>query len=148
MDMNLDMRKQHGFTLIELMVVVAIVAILTTVAYPSYQDYVTRGQLAEGTSTLADMRVRMEQYFQDNRTYVGAPICTTPPTAPTVRYFGFGCAPAATTYTLTATGGTGAVTGFVYTIDQTNQRRTTAVKTGWGSAPVNCWVIRKGGGCS
>ena len=38
--------------------------------------------------------------------------------------------------------------GFAYTLDQTNQRTTTAVKTGWGSAPVNCWVIRKGGSCA
>jgi type IV pilus assembly protein PilE len=145
--MNMKMRIQHGFTLIEVMVVVAIVAILTTVAYPSYQDYITRGQITEGTSTLADMRVRMEQYFQDNRTYVGAPICTTPPAAPTVKHFTFACAPTATTFSLTATG-TGATTGFVYTVDQTNQRRTTGVKTGWGTAPLNCWVIRKGGGCS
>ncbi len=145
--MNLDARKQHGFTLIELMVVVAIVAILTTVAYPSYQDYITRGQLAEGTSTAADMRVRMEQYFQDNRTYVGAPICTTPPAAPAVKYFTFACAPTATTYTITATG-TGTTTGFVYTVNQSNLRRTTGVKTGWGTAPLDCWVIRKGGGCS
>jgi type IV pilus assembly protein PilE len=147
MDMNLDAPKQHGFTLIELMVVVAIVAILTTVAYPSYQDYITRGQLAEGTSTAADMRVRMEQYFQDNRTYVGAPICTTPPAAPAVKYFTFACAPTATTYTITATG-TGTTTGFVYTVNQSNLRRTTGVKTGWGTAPLDCWVIRKGGGCS
>ena len=145
--MNLDARKQHGFTLIELMVVVAIVAILTTVAYPSYQDYITRGQLAEGTSTAADMRVRLEQYFQDNRTYVGAPICTTPPAAPAVKYFTFACAPTATTYTITATG-TGTTTGFVYTVNQSNLRRTTGVKTGWGTAPLDCWVIRKGGGCS
>ena len=145
--MNLDARKQHGFTLIELMVVVAIVAILTTVAYPSYQDYITRGQLAEGTSTAADMRVRMEQYFQDNRTYVGAPICTTPPAAPAVKYFTFACAPTATTYTITATG-TGTTTGFVYTVNQSNLRRTTGVKTGWGTAPLDCRVIRKGGGCS
>ena len=48
----MKIRVQQGFTLIELMVVVAIVGILAAVAYPSYQDYVTRGQIAEGTSTL------------------------------------------------------------------------------------------------
>ena len=142
------MRIQQGFTLIEVMVVVAILGILATIAYPSYSDYVIRGQLVEGSSTLADMRVKMEQYFLDNRTYVGAPICTTPPAAPQVKYFTYTCAtPSATTFSLTATG-TGAVGSFTYTLDQTNQRRTTAVKTGWGSAPLNCWVIRKGGGCA
>jgi type IV pilus assembly protein PilE len=140
------MRKhlQNGFTLIELMVVVAIVAILAAVAYPSYQDYITRGQITEGTSTLADMRVRMEQFFQDNRTYVGAPACTTV----TLRSFTITCAPTTTTYTLTATANTtSAATGFVFTLNEANVRATTAVKSGWGSPQATCWVIRKGG-CS
>lgn len=142
-------RMQQGFTLIELMVVVAILGILAAVAYPSYQDYITRGALAEGTSTLADMRVRMEQFFQDNRTYVGAPICTTPPAAPAVRHFTFTCAPTGTTYTLTATAvTTSSANGFVYTLNERNVRATTGVKSGWGAANPNCWIIRKGGGCS
>ena len=144
--MDMKMRVQQGFTLIEVMVVVAIVGILATVAYPSYQDYVTRGQIAEGTSTLADTRVRLEQFFQDNRTYVGAPICTT---VPTPKNFTIACNTTATTYTVTATAmTTSAANGFVYTINERNVRATTGVKTGWGAANPSCWVIRKGGGCS
>jgi type IV pilus assembly protein PilE len=145
--MDMKMRVQQGFTLIEVMVVVAIVGILATVAYPSYQDYITRGQIAEGLSTTADMRVRMEQYFQDNRTYIGAPACGAQ--LPTPKHFVMSCDPAPTvnTFNIKATGN-GAVTGFVFEVNQLNQRRTTGVKSGWGAAPVNCWVVRKGGGCT
>jgi type IV pilus assembly protein PilE len=144
--MDMKMRVQQGFTLIEIMVVVAILGILATVAYPSYQDYIVRGQITDGTSTLAGMRVRMEQFYQDNRTYVGAPVCGAQKPAP--KNFAVNCTAAtATTYTIEATGN-GAVTGFVYTINEQNIRATTGVKTGWGSANATCWVIRKGGGCS
>src|SRR6266542_902969 len=64
-------RRPRGFTLIEAMITVAIVAILGAIAYPNYVDYITRGRIIEGTSKLSDFRVRMEQYFMDNRTYVG-----------------------------------------------------------------------------
>jgi type IV pilus assembly protein PilE len=139
-------RRQTGFTLIELMIAVAIVAILATVAYPAYTDYTLRGQLAEAHAALADMRVRLEQHFQDNRTYDGAPACNAQ--KPTPKHFTISCATAATTYTVTATGSTGAASAFTFTVNQANQRQTTAVKTGWGTAPVNCWVSRKGGTCS
>jgi len=141
-------RLQLGFTLIEIMVVVAIVAILAATAYPSYQDYVLRGQLAEAHSTLSDMRVRTEQYFQDNRTYLGATSCANAPKPPAVKYFTYDCTNlTATTFTARAVG-TGASADFTYTVDQTNQRVTTKVKTGWGTAGQTCWVIRKGGGCA
>ncbi len=67
-----DQRRAQGFTLIELMIVVAIVAILTTIAYPNYRDYVIRGQLVDATQGLAAVRANMERYFQDNRSYVAS----------------------------------------------------------------------------
>jgi type IV pilus assembly protein PilE len=134
-------RMQKGFTLIEVMITVTIVGILSAVAYPSYRDYVIRGQLAEGTSTLADMRVKLEQSFQDNRSYDNAPICNAQ--KPTPKNFTVTCATTPTTYTVTATG-SGPTAGFAYTIDQQNVRATTAVKTGWGSPNPTCWLIRKG----
>ena len=72
MTSNQRLRSQRaaaGFTLIELMITVAIVAILASIAMPSYQAYVRRGQLADAFKSLADMRVKMEQYYQDNKFY-------------------------------------------------------------------------------
>src|SRR6195952_463946 len=65
----------RGFTLIEVMITVAIVAILAAVALPSYRDYILRGQLVDATNLLAAGRANMERYFQDNRTYAAV---TTP----------------------------------------------------------------------
>lgn len=114
------MKMQRGFTLIELMVVVAVVGILASVAIPAYNDYVTRGKLVEGTSTLADGRVKMEQFFQDNRTYVGG----TCPAATTNFTYTCSCL-LATAYLITATG-VGNLSDFSYTINQANAKQTIA----------------------
>ena len=60
--------KRGGFTLIEVMIVVAIVAILSAIAIPSYRNYVIRGKIPEATSNLSGQAVKMEQYFEDNKT--------------------------------------------------------------------------------
>lgn len=150
-------RTQRGFTLIEIMVTVAIIAILAAIAIPSYQDYVTRGRIPEALAGLADARVKIEQYFQDNRTYPTAGCTTGAPGAnqvqvQTLRNFTLACgAPTATAYTVTATG-TGVMTGFTYTIDQDNVK--TSAFSGAGASngytaasPNTCWVLRKGGVC-
>ena len=138
--------KQTGFTLIELMVTVAIVGILATVALPSYQDYVTRGRIPDGLGLLATKRVQLEQFFLDNRTYVGASACTSDSTSS--KYFTFSCTTqTATAYTLQAAG-QGAMAGFTYTVNQSNAKTTAAVPNGWSApSPNNCWVIKKGGQC-
>ncbi|WP_153109276.1 type IV pilin protein [Propionivibrio limicola] len=61
----------RGFTLIELMIVVAIVGILASIAYPSYQEYVRRGHRADAQAYLMDVAQRQQQYFTDNRSYAG-----------------------------------------------------------------------------
>ncbi len=69
---NVTPRKlemQRGFTLIELMIVVVIVAILASVAIPSYRDSVMRGKRADGKTALSDVASKQEQYFMDNRSY-------------------------------------------------------------------------------
>ena len=134
----------QGFTLIELMIVVVIAAILAAVALPSYREYMLRGRIAEATSNLQEMRTVTERWFQDRRTYVGMPCTMTSATT----NFAFACVSDANSYTVTATGAT-TMAGFVYTIDQTNARRTTALPSGWtgASAASTCWVRRKGGTC-
>ena len=58
-----------GFTLIELMITVAVIAILAAIAIPAYGDYVRRSKITEAASSLSDMRNRLEQYFLDNRQF-------------------------------------------------------------------------------
>ena len=137
--------RSRGFTLIELMVAVAIVAILAAVAMPAYTQYVIRGNVPQATARLATLQVQMEQFFQDNRTFVGAPGCTADSSN---RVFDFSCsAQTATTFTLQAVG-KGTMAGFTYTVNQQNVRTTAAVPTGWSApSPNTCWAIRKDGAC-
>lgn len=143
-------QRMAGFTLIEVMITVAIVAILSMVALPSYREYVIRGHIPEATSRLATKQVQMEQWFLDNRTYVGGTACASDTT--TSRYFDFTCtnsgdAVTAAAFTLTAVG-KGPMAGFSYTINQTGAKTTRAVAYGWTAPSTNnCWATKKGGTC-
>lgn len=140
----------RGFTLIELMVTVAIVAILAGTALPAYTDYIRRGQLPEAFSALADYRIKMEQYYQDHRNY-GAAACADVTGAPAwatftpggAANFTFSCAllDAGQGYRVTATGKTGvSAAGHTYTVDHSNNQNTTAYK---GSTVAKaCWLSR------
>lgn len=137
-------KRQQGFTLIELMIVVAVMGILAAVALPSYTAYVIRGKVPDATSNLANKRVLMEQFFQDNRTYVGAPACAADTTTST--NFDFTCTSLiASAYTIRATG-KGSMAGFIYTIDQLNNKVTLGVPASW-VANSNCWTLKPDGTC-
>lgn len=139
------MRYEKGFTLIELMMVVAIIAILSAIAIPSYADYIRRGKITEAVSSLSDIRVRQEQYFQDNRTYANGADCGAVATA--TANFSFSCsASTATAYVATATG-IGSMQGFVYTVDQSNARSTTITGVSGWIGSNSCWIVNKGGAC-
>jgi type IV pilus assembly protein PilE len=149
------MRRLHGFTLVELMIVVAIIGVLAMIAVPSYNDYITRSKLQEAAATLADLRVKLESAYMDNRTYLDAGgACNVPGgNAPArTRYFTYICAPAAQTYLVTAVGDAAqGLSGFNFTIDQANTKATVitggspAAASGWTNAA--CWVQKKGGVC-
>ena len=59
------MRKQQGFTLIELMIVVAIIGILAAIAIPAYQDYTIRAQVSEGLNLSGACKAAVTEYYQD-----------------------------------------------------------------------------------
>lgn len=128
--------RVKGFTLIEMMVVVAIIAILAAIALPAYSDYVKRANLVDATNQLAASRAQMEQYYQDARKYTTSGTFTSPcDTIATVNLpkWTFDCPAAnlsATTYTIRATG-VGVMNGWVFTIDQLNTQKTTSAPTGW-----------------
>jgi type IV pilus assembly protein PilE len=138
-------RRAAGFTLIELMIAVAIVAILASIAYPSYRNYVLRGQVIQATNGLSAVSANMERYFQDNRQYnsvsPGVPPASPCDTVvyPTITYgtFGITCVlntPTTPSFKLTAKG-TGATAGFYYTIDQTGTETTTV-----GAPAPSAWI--------
>ncbi|HYL71006.1 MAG TPA: type IV pilin protein [Candidatus Dormibacteraeota bacterium] len=144
------MRSARGFTIIELMITVVIVAILAAVAIPSYTEYVLRSKIQEATSALLSMRTKLEQYFQDNRTFVGACAAGTVAPLPSgLKYFTVTCPTLTSTqYTIQATGIAGSdMASAIFTIDQANNRITAGVPTGWTTPATNCWVMRKNGTC-
>lgn len=139
-------RRNLGFTLIELMITVAIVGILSAIALPSYRDYVTRGRLTEAFSALSTVQPNAEQFWSNTRSFASFDTLSNvfPQATPNFTYALSGAT--ASGYTVTATG-IGKVAGFIYTIDQTGARATTAVPTGWTSS-TSCWVDHRDGQCS
>lgn len=141
------MHRYRGFTLIELMIAVAIVAILSAVALPAYTSYLARGKIADAVFALADYRIKMEQYFQDNRNY-GTANGPCPVAASPSQYFTYTCAVGSATptvaYTATATSiaaALGTAAGdYTYAINESNTKSTAKFKG--ASVSKACWLMR------
>ena len=68
------MKNNKGFTLVELMIVIAIIGILAAVGYPAYTNAVKKGNRADAIDSLLSLASRMEEYYMNNDTYAGATI--------------------------------------------------------------------------
>lgn len=137
------MKNTTGFTLIELIITVAIIAILTAIAIPAYNGYVTTARLGEAKNNLMQLQTLMEQYFQDNRAYPAAASTTAltmsrlpgwqPGVVADLKFDYSFVTNGSTTYTFTADGKTSTnVDAYIFTINQNNDRGLTgATSSTW-----------------
>lgn len=136
---------QRGFTLVELMVTVAILGILGAIAYPSYTAYVFRSRIPVALEALSGYQIRMEQRFQDMGNYQGAAGACAIPVPAGLRNFTITCTlsnVAGTQYEARAVGD-GPVSGVEYRINQNGRRWTPSHPKG---SKTDCWTV-KGGSC-
>lgn len=138
----------QGFSLIELMIALAIAAIIAAVAIPGYRDHMLRARIPDATSTLSELAMRLEQHYQDKQAYSDTNGCAI--TMPTDNFFTFECAANDTgqSFLLKASGkSTSAMSDFVFTLDQNGNAMTTKLPAAWGTAPFNCWVSKQSSTC-
>lgn len=139
--------KRLGFTLLEVMIAMAIIAILAAIAVPAFGEYLVRSRLTEAFSSLSVANSAAEKYWSNQapRTFVNFNAASDFP--PNTANFTYALSAAtASAYTITATG-IGSMAGFVFTINQDGVRTTTGVIAGWSGAGSNCWVIKSSGDC-
>lgn len=130
--------KNSGFSLIELMVVVAIVGILTSIALPAYNDHVRRARAADALAQLSSYASRLEQFYLDNRTY-GAGACGVAATNYRAEKYNIACAVEDGGQGFLLTASAQVNNEGTYTLDEGGSRRTTVFKG--ASKAAACWLI-------
>ncbi len=148
---NSSMNSTRGFTLIEVMITVAIVGILAAIAYPSYQSYILRSHRSEGMALLSEAAARMERYYAQNSTYATATPSrlglTSTANATTVNsangYYSLSLGtPSATSYSLSATPQNAQASDScgTLTLDSTGLKGAAGTTATANAATVsNCW---------
>lgn len=141
--------KSLGFTLIEVMIAMAIVAVLAAVAVPLYNRYVVEALLPDAFNNLTALAQNLESFKEDNDTYVGACQAGTNAPLPTSPNWTFSCPTlSASAYLVQATGVPGTqAAGFSFTLDNNGNEVTLSTPPGWTN-PGSCWVKAPSGDCS
>ena len=140
--------SNRGFSLIELMIVLAIGAIIAAIAVPPYRDYVLRARIPKATSTLASLAMQLEQNYQDYHAYGSSTACSI--AMPDDEFFTFTCVAqnSGQSFLLTAMGkGAGDLSEFTFTLDQNGNAKTTQLPPAWGKTPADCWIVKRGAAC-
>lgn len=144
--------KSNGFTLIEALVTVALISILSSFAFSNYKEQMVRGKLMEATKGLTEAQMRLEQRFQDARTYLNYVKADCSPENAAFgtiiqpsQYFSFECTTTDMTYSITAKGkASGGMKDYVLTVDQDRQK--SSLLPGM-SSPQPCWISKAGETC-
>lgn len=141
---NAPPRKESGFTLIELMIVVAVIGILSSIAYPSYTEYVRRGHRADARAGLLQAQLWLERASTATGVYpTSLPDALTWAGDSSKRYtIGFAADPTASAFTLTAAPKTGPQASDkcgTYTLSNTGVRGANGKKQGETGYSIDCW---------
>ena len=129
-------KKTRGFTLIELMIVIAILGILASIGYPAYTSYVKKGNRADAIASLLALKGRMEEYYMNNDSYTGADVATLMGSTQSQEghyTLSFSGTPDAYGYKLVATANGSDPECLTLTLDSLGQKGAT------GSDPTSCW---------